>query len=73
LIVEFASESDISTAIEKKVSPYSLLQENGTNGNIVNPRAVPKPKEKSLEGPEKKVAETTIQSKGNKNIIDRDW
>jgi hypothetical protein len=65
LIVEFSNESDISTAIEKKVSPYSLLQENGTNGNTVNPRAVPKPKEKSFEGPDKKSAETTSQSKGN--------
>jgi len=44
------------------------LQENGTNGNIVNPRAVPKPKEKSFEGPEKKSTETTSQSKG-KNIL----
>ena len=75
MIVEYASENDISFAIEK-ISPNSqaLDKEKGNNGNIMNSSSTKsKDREKTAEGIEKKSGENTNQHKGRFIIILLDY
>ena len=68
--MEFANESDITYAIEKKVSPYSLQQDKGTgNGNIANSSVPNKAKEKVIEAYDKKVGNITDNTTKGKTIL----